>query len=131
MSGPESNRPVDKAPPQLGELLEDALHQGKILVQAELSLARRELKDELGSASRSALFFVLGAMSLQAAISTLGALLVITWGPGYAAIGVVVALLLIGAVFAFAAVRLLERKKLPRTSARLAFDAKQVLDTVK
>ena len=38
------------AAPNLGQLLENTLHHGKELLQAELSLARNELSNELSSA---------------------------------------------------------------------------------
>ena len=46
---PESASPKPPAP-NLTDLVEDALHQAKTLVQAEFSLARNELKSELKQA---------------------------------------------------------------------------------
>jgi hypothetical protein len=54
-----------------------------------------------------------------------------TLGAGYAGLAVVLAFVLVGSVFFLLARRALDRKKLPRTLARLAGDAKQVLETAK
>jgi len=118
-------------PPNLGELVEDALHQAKTLVQAEFSLARGELKMELQQALGSAIMLGAGAMCLQAALVTLGVLLVLALGVGVASVAVVLALVAVAALLLVLGVRSLQRRKLPRTSARLSSDAKQVLETVK
>jgi uncharacterized membrane protein YqjE len=123
---------ASKAPaPNLGDLIEDALHQAKILVQAEFSLARGELKSELKQAFGSLLLLGAGVMFLQAALVTLGVLLVLALGVSAASAGVVVALLVVAAAFLGLGVRSVQRSKLPRTTARLSSDAKQVLETVK
>lgn len=119
------------APPNLGELLENTLLDAKSLLQAELSLARRELSGELSAALGSLALLVVAAMFVQAALSTLAVVLVLAFGIGVAAIGLVVLLLAIGGVLALVALRSLERRKLPRTTARLAMDARQVMETVK
>jgi len=117
--------------PDLGDLVEDALHQAKTLVQAELSLARGELKSEVKQALGSAVVLGAGAMCLQAALVTLGVLLVLALGVGAASALVVLGLLAFGALFVVFGLRSLRRSKLPRTTARLTADAKQVLETVK
>lgn len=122
---------IEKPTPNLGDLLEDALHQAKTLVQAELGLARSELKTEFGRALSALLVLMLGVMFLQAALTTLGVLLVVAFGVGIAASAVVIGLAAVGLVLAVVGVRMLDRKKLPQTSARLSVDAKQVLETVK
>ncbi|HYP97128.1 MAG TPA: phage holin family protein [Polyangiaceae bacterium] len=119
------------SPPNLGDLIEDALHQAKTLVQAEFSLARGELKSEFKQALDSALLLGAGIMCLQAALVTLGVLLVLAMGVGAASVIVVLALLVFAGVFVGLGVRSAQRRKLPRTSARLSSDAKQVLETVK
>ena len=124
-------RSAEKARPNLGEVLEDALHQAKSLVQAELSLARSELVGELSHAYSALGFLAAGAILLQAGLATLGVLLVLALGVGIAAGAVVVAFLALGGALVFLAIRSFERKKFPRTTARLALDAKQVMETVK
>jgi len=119
------------SPPNLGELVEDALHQAKTLVQAELSLARGELKLELKQALGSALLLIAGGMCLQAALVTLGVLIVLALGVSLAAASVPVVLAAIGALLLVIGVKSSQGKKLPRTTARLSSDAKQVLETVK
>src|SRR6478735_10913186 len=104
--------------PNLGELVEDALHQAKTLVQAEFSLARGELKNELKQALGSALLLGAGAMCMQAALVTLGVLLVLAFGVGVGSASVVVALLVIAAVLMLFGVRSARLGKLPRTTAR-------------
>ena len=126
----ESAAPKPPAP-NLGDLIEDAMHQAKILVQAEFSLARGELKSELHQALGSAILLGAGAMCLQAALVTLGVLLVLALGVSVASVVVVLALVAIAAVLLVLGVRSLQRSKLPRTTARLSSDAKQVLETVK
>jgi uncharacterized membrane protein YqjE len=111
--------------------LEDALIQARKLIQAELSLARRELHSELTSASSVLLFLAIGAMLLQAALVTLAVLVVMTLGPGYAALAVVGGLLLAGAACALLAKRALQHKKLPRTLARLSTDTREILESAK
>jgi Flp pilus assembly protein TadB len=126
----ESVAPKQPAP-SLGELVEHALEQAKVLVQAELSLARVELKAELKQAGTSALLLGAGAMFLQAALVTGGVLLVLTLGVGIASLAVVLALVAIAALLLVLAIRFAPRERLPRTTARLSADAKQVLETVK
>lgn len=128
-SGPP--RSAEKAQPNLGEILEDALHQAKSLVQAELSLARSELVGELNSAYSALGLLAAGAILLQAGLATSGVLLVLALGVGVAAVTVVVAFFALSGVMVFLALRSFERKKFPRTAARLALDAKQVMEAVK
>src|SRR4051794_7326259 len=78
--------------PNLGDLLEDALRQARTLVEAEFSLARAELKHELKRALGSALLLAAGAMFLQAALVTLGVLLVLALGASIASGVIVLAL---------------------------------------
>jgi len=127
----ESAAPKPPPAPNLGDLVEDALLQAKNLLQAELSLARGELKSELKQAVGSAALLGMAAMFFQAALVTLGVLLVLALGVGVASLAVVVALAVIATVFAVVGLRSLQLKPLPRTTARLSSDAKQVLETVK
>jgi|SRR6185369_1145709 len=117
--------------PNLGDLIEDALHQAKTLVQAEFSLARGELKNELKQTLGSAIMLGVGVMCLQAALVTLGVLLVLALGVGAASALVVLGMLVFAALFVVIGLRSLRGSKLPRTTARLTSDAKQVLETVK
>jgi uncharacterized membrane protein len=117
--------------PNLGDLVEDALHQAKTLVQAEFSLARSELKAELKQALSSALLLGAGAMCLQAALVTLGVLLVLALGVGLASVFVVLGFVVISVALFAAGLRSAQGRKLPRTTDRLASDAKQVMETVK
>ena len=126
----ESAAPKQPAP-NLGDLVEDALHQAKTLVQAEFSLARSELKGELKQALSSALLLGAGVMCLQAALVTLGVLLVLTLGVGVGSVVVVVGLAALGAALLVIGVQSAQRRKLPRTTDRLTSDAKQVMETVK
>src|SRR6478609_10568878 len=107
------------AAPNLGELVEDALHQAKTLVQAEFSLARGELKNELKPALGSAVLIGAGVMFFQAALVTLGVLLVLALGVGATSAVVVLGLLAFGAVLLMLGLRSLRLAKLPRTTARL------------
>jgi hypothetical protein len=129
----ESNvrRPEAPPAPDLGDLLEDALLQAKTLVQAELSLARRELVSELSMAADSLVTLVVGLMLLQAALTTLGVLLVLSLGMSVASGAVVVGFALLGAVAVVYARHGLAQRKLARTTMRVALDAKQVMEIVK
>jgi Flp pilus assembly protein TadB len=126
----ESAAPKQPAP-NLGELVEDALHQAKTLVQAEFSLARSELKSELKQTLSSALLLGAGAMCLQAALVTLGVLLILALGVGMTSVLVVLGLAALGAALLVVGVKSAQRRKLPRTTDRLSSDAKQVMETVK
>jgi len=127
---PESASPKPPAP-NLTDLVEDALHQAKTLVQAEFSLARNELKSELKQALGSALLLVFAAMCMQTALATLGILLVLALGVSFASAAVVLGFVLLAGALLLLGLRSVRRSKLPRTTARLSSDAKQVLETVK
>jgi uncharacterized membrane protein YqjE len=131
MFEPATPHGAENAPPNLGKLLEDALHQAKNLVQAELSLARTELKGELTAVYGTLLWFGLGVLFLQAALVAGSVLLVMALGAGALAGVVVFAFVLVGAMFLLLAWRALAKKKLPRTMARLTADATQILETAK
>lgn len=111
--------------------MEDALVQGKSLLQAELSLARKELSSEVDAAVGAGALLLVGFMFLQVGLVTLGVLLVLWLGVGAPAALLVAALLAFGVASTVVAVRALQRRKLQRTTARLSLDAKQVLETVK
>jgi uncharacterized membrane protein YqjE len=121
----------ESAPRNIGDVLEDALLQAKTLIQAELSLARHELSSELQGAYGSLLLLSIGAMFLQAALVTLGVGIVLAFGGSVAAVVVVAVFTALGCTCALLAARALGKRKLPRTTARLTLDAKQVLETVK
>lgn len=118
-------------PPNFGDLVADALHQAKTLVQAELSLAKRDLKKEASEAFGSVVWIGAGLIFAQAAITTLGVLVVLALGVGVASLGVVVLLAAIAGTLLSVGVHALKQRKLPRATARLASDAKQVMETVK
>lgn len=125
------NRAPEKPSPNLGDLLEDVLHQSKSLVQAEFSLARREFVADLKTTASSLVVVIFGVLILQAALATLGVLLVMAFGVGVGGAAVVVGFFAVGAVVLVWGLRSIERRKLARTSARLSLDAKQVMETVK
>jgi uncharacterized membrane protein YqjE len=131
MTEPSVKRAPTPSPPELGDLLEDALHQAKSLVQAEFSLARRELATELKATTSSLVALLIGAMFLQAALVTLGVLLVLALGVGIASAAVVVALAVIGGAVVLFARQALAQRGFQHAAARLTRDAKQVLETVK
>ncbi|HEY1533068.1 MAG TPA: phage holin family protein [Polyangiaceae bacterium] len=131
MTEPSVKRAPAPSPPDLGDLLEDALHQAKSLVQAEFSLARRELATELSATTSSLVALLIGVMFWQAALVTLGVLLVLALGVGIASAAVVVALAAVGSVVVLVARHALAQRNLQHTAARLTRDAKQVLETVK
>jgi len=117
--------------PSLGQLLEKTLQHAKELVQAEISLARHEFGHELSSMLGAAVLLVAGIVFLQAALTTLGVLLVLQLGGGAIAASVVLVLAAIGATLCLLAKRDLEKRKMPETAAHLALDAQRVMETVK
>ena len=124
-------RKPEPAGPNLGDLVEDALHQAKTLVQAELSLAKRELTNDVTSTFDSIIWIACGVLFAQAALTTLGVLAVLALGAGVAALGVVLVLAAASTALIMIGARALKRRKLPKTTARVALDAKQVMETVK
>lgn len=130
---PESTlkRAPDQPTPDLGDLLEDVLHQAKTLMQAELSLARRELVTEVKTAAGSVVLLIVAVMILQAALVTLGVLLVLALGVGLASAGVIVGLAVIGTAILLFSRRALTRQNVANPLRRLTVDAKQVMETVK
>jgi uncharacterized membrane protein YqjE len=131
MFEPATTHGAEHDSPNLGKLLEDALLQAKTLVQAELSLARSELKGELTAVYGSLLLIGISALFLQAALVAGSVLLVMSLGAGALAGAVVFAFALVGATFLLFARRALAAIKLPRTMARLTADATQILETAK
>ena len=127
----ESPMHKSDGPSGLGDLLEDALLQARNLVQAELTLARAELKGELKVAVASVLMLVTAAMFLQAGIVVFGVVLVVAWGASAASYVVVAALLAVGVALALLALRGLAKDHLVQTAARLSTDAKQLMETAK
>ncbi len=125
------DRAPEKPAPNLGDLLEDVLHQAKSLFEAELALAKRELVSDLKSGAVSVALVAVALLFLQAALTTLGVLLVMTVGAGFGGALVVVGMLAVSVTALLFARHLLARRKLARTSARLTTDAKQVMETVK
>lgn len=119
------------ASPNLGDLVSDAVHQAKTLLQAELSLAIRELKGEVSRTFDSLIWIGVGVIFAQAALTTLGVLAVLALGASIASLGVIVLLAAIAATLLSIGVRALKQRKLPHATARLASDAKQVMETVK
>jgi len=117
--------------PSLGQLLEKTLHHAKDLVQAEISLAKHEVSSEISSALGAVAWLIAGLMFLQAALTTLGVLLVFELGGGAIAASVVVLMTSLGLAMCLLAKRGLEKRKLPQTSAHLGLDAQQVMETVK
>lgn len=128
-------RPVadsaNQSPAHLGELLEDTLGHAKSLIQAEFALARREVASQVTAASGSVLMLLGGIMFVQAALSTLGVLLVLAFGVGAASAALVVVLAAIGVSLAILALGSLKRRNLSHTSARLQLDAQEIMETVK
>jgi uncharacterized membrane protein YqjE len=118
-------------PPNLGDLVSDAVHQAQTLVQAELSLAKRDLKREVAEAFGSLLWIAAALIFAQAALTTLGVLAVIALGAGVASLGVVLLLAAVAGSLLSIGVRALKQRKLPQPTARLVSDAKQVMEAVK
>lgn len=115
----------------IGDVLEDALLHAKTLIQAELSLARRELSSELQAAYSMLGLLAVGAMFLQAALVILGVSVLLAFGVGLPALAVIAVFVVGGGSCVLAALRGLGKRKLSATTARLASDAKEVLETVK
>jgi Putative Actinobacterial Holin-X, holin superfamily III len=117
-------------PQSLAELADSVrVHAGDLL-RAELELAKRELGAELGQAKTGLYLFALGAILINNAILLLCAAFVLAWGSSALVsmfVGLVVALVAGGAL-ALAQHRL-RLPQLLRTRARLAVDARNLLET--
>jgi cytochrome c biogenesis protein CcdA len=127
MSGIET---ANERGPSAAHLLEKTLHDGLELARAEISLAKREVAEQARAMSSSALFFVAGVMFLQAAITTLGVLLVLlvhSTALGFAVVG---GLLLVAAALGLVGVRVVKGFKL-NAPERLKLDARKIAEAVK
>ena len=129
MSEYQRGAPTETAS-NVGDLVEDVLLQAKTLLQAELSLARREIALELGAARALMVWLTVGVLCIHAALVSLGVLLVLWLGAGYGALTVAV-LAVAGVSCTGVALRRFQGRKLPRTTDRLRSDAQHILATLK
>jgi len=118
------------SPESIGSVLEDALTNVRVLVSAELSLARRELSSKVSSAWSSVALMAFGFMCMQAGLVALAVLLVLFSGSTWAGLVTGLALLGAGGVLMGIAWRGFQRLNLDRTSERLTDDGQRVLDAV-
>ncbi len=82
-------------PPSVAQALEKTIHDALQLARTEIALAKQEVTEQARSAGRAVVFLLVAVMFLQAAITTLGVLLLSLGGValGFAVVG---ALVLIG-----------------------------------
>ena len=116
--------------PSAGHLLEKTLQDGLELARAEIALAKRELAEQARAIANSAVFFVAGVMFLQAAITTLGVLLVLLVHSTALGLAVVGGLVLVAVALGLTGLRLVKGFKL-NTPRRLKLDAQKISEAVK
>lgn len=127
--------PIEERP--LGELIAQLSRDGALLVQQEMTLAKRELEDKLRHAQAQAMGIALGGLVLYAGALTIVAglvLLLALWIPAWAAallLGAVVAA--IGAVLAARGRNRLEHVDLTpeRTLRNVERDAEIVKEAIR
>jgi uncharacterized membrane protein YqjE len=127
---PRASSPSTTSPavePSALELLEDAVHEARELLQVDLALARRELTDELRAVSRAAVAFGLGFAFAVVTLAVLAFALVLTLsGTAMTALAVAggfLALALVAAGFGFS---LLPKKLLSLTRRQVRDDLQQL-----
>jgi hypothetical protein len=109
------------------ELVENALRDARELMQLELALARRELKDEVSTVTRAAVGFVLGFACVVVTLALLGSALVIALGgTALVALGVAGGSLVMGLIAGGVGYSLLPNKPLAKTRRHLSDDYKQL-----
>ena len=120
---PEQNPSVAKL---LGKTMHDALELGR----AELALAKNELIGEARALVSSAAYVFAGLMIFEAALTTLGVLLVLRLHAAPLAWLVVAGFLLVAVVLALLGVSALKRNNLSKLG-RVATDAREIVEAVK
>jgi len=112
------------------ELLKKAMNDALELGRAELALAKREAVEQARSLATSAILLLGALILLQAALTTLGVLLVLLLrAPGLGFV-VVAAFLVIAGVLALFGLRQIEQKKL-HVGERAKRDAHAIAEAVK
>ena len=110
--------------------LETTLRDALELVRAEVALAKREFVDQTRSVASSAAFFVAAAMLLQAALTTLGVLLVLMVHSTALGFVVVAGFVVTAAVLGLLGVRVVKSFKL-NSPDRLKLDARKISEAVR
>ncbi len=116
-------------PPSVAHVLEKTIQDALHLARAEITLAKQEVAEELGSAARSAVSLLVGVMFLQAALTSLAVLVLMLRGAalGFAVVG---GLFAVAVVLGLLGIHGLKRRNL-HTVARLKLDVREVAEAVK
>ncbi len=114
----------------MAKLLGKTMHDALELARAELALAKKELVGEAHALFSSAAYAFAGLMIFEAALTTMGVLLVIRLHAAPAAWLVVAGFLLAAVVLAVLGVSTLKRNKLSK-AGRIANDTREIVETVK
>jgi len=113
------------------QILEKTVQDGLALARAELTLAKREALEQARAWAGSALLAVLGVLFLEAALVTLGVLLVLLLHASALGFVVVAVLFAIALGFGLVARRALQQLKGPSAPARAELDAREVVAAIK
>jgi len=117
-------------PPSLGHTLEKTIEDALALVRAEIALAKREATDKLGSLAKAAIFVFAGTVFLQAGLTSLGVLLLLTLRGTALGFVVVAGFFAVAGVLALVGVRLLKDHP-SRTPDRLKLDGRALTEALK
>jgi uncharacterized membrane protein YqjE len=124
-------RPGLRAEPTTADLVREALNDARTLMQAEVQLAKNELKSEVVAARSGAIALGLSLVFAIAGITMLFVALALAIFPGPVPALVIGALLLAGAgLGAWTGTKLLPKKPLENTRKRLETDIEIVKDQV-
>jgi hypothetical protein len=113
--------------PGATELIENALRDGHELMQLEVAIARRELKEEVGAAVRAGISLAIGLAFVVVTLALLGSSLVIALGGGaLTALGVASASLVLALVAGALGYSMLPSKLLALSRGHLVDDYQQL-----
>ena len=116
--------------PSVAQTLEKTIHDGLELARAELALAKRELGEQARAAAHSALFLLAGLMFLQAAVSSLGVLLILILGATPLGFVVVGGLVIVAAALGLVGIRAAKQNKFD-SAERIKLDMREIAEAVK
>lgn len=121
--------PLEEAP--TADLVKEALADAKELVKLEVALAKNEVREEVKQLEYSAIAFGVGVVCALLFLSMLAVAVVIALGgTALAAIGVGLALLVIGGIAAYVGYAKLPKKPLDKTRRRLETDVHQLKEHI-
>jgi len=112
------------------ELLKKAMHDALQLGRAELTVAKREVAEQARSFATSAIFLVGALLMIQAALTTLGVLLILLLRPLALGFVVVAAFAAVAVGLALFGLHKLEQNKI-HVGQRAKRDVREIAEAVK